>query len=221
MSAVHMDQNLDQNKSYKWLPLLLLFIAACGGAIWWQSQRHDTATTSAAVTAPHATSPTQHKTESTEDVSKLTQDQVKAQQLAAAAAAAQDVGVPELKGPITERPDFVSPVEWQILKGIAGQSGNPDQQLTRMVNNLRFAKQQEIWEKMAGSPDVEKRHALAQQLLNAIPARVNNHDMNRAQAQQLQAALLEDLISDPAERRQRLAEEAKRIGVTFSVEQSH
>lgn len=222
MSAIHLTRNPDP-KINKWIPALLVLIVLMLTTIWWLERRTDyTAVPAVSPTTPPppATTESAQDVNSVEDLSKLDAATVNAQQVAANTAAENALDTGELKSPITARPDFVSPVEWQILKGVSLQSDDSDAALTRLVNNLKFAKQQASWETLAGSKDVDKRHALARQLLRAIPARVANHDMNRGQAQQLQQTLLQDLISDPELRRQRATEEAKRIGVTFSIEKS-
>lgn len=144
----------------------------------------------------------------------LTQAQVELMQQQAAQAAAEATGLPPLQGPVTERPGYVSEVEWYILREVAAQGPDPDATLTRLVNKLRFSKQVELWQQATGA----QRTALAQQLLADIPSQVKQGDLDRATAQQLQAQLLGELVSDPVQRRTRLAEEAARIGVTFEIE---
>lgn len=49
----------------------------------------------------------------------LDPQQLEAEQQAAADAALKLAGEPPLAGSISERPEFVSRIEWQILKGVA------------------------------------------------------------------------------------------------------
>ncbi|PCJ38564.1 MAG: hypothetical protein COA99_11765 [Moraxellaceae bacterium] len=152
------------------------------------------------------------------DLNKINAEQEKALE-----AVQRQVGVKETSGKISERPDFISPIEWRILKWVAEQKTNSDEELTKSVNHLRFAKQEELWDQMFASQDSEntvQRHALANQLLSSLPARVANQNVASSRAQRLQSKLLHDLVSDPDERRLRIAKEAKRIGITFTIEKN-
>lgn len=144
----------------------------------------------------------------------LTPAQVEEMQQQAALAAAEATGLAPLHAPVTERPAYVSEVEWYILREVAAQGPDPEATLARLVNKLRFSKQVELWQQATGA----QRRALAQQLLADIPSQVGQADLDRATAQQMQARLLDELVADPVERRTRLAEEAARIGVTFEIE---
>ena len=76
---------------------------------------------------------------------------------------------------------------------------------------------------MLASQDPEstvQRHALANQLLSSLPFRVANQNISTSRAQRLQSKLLHDLVSDPDERRLRIATEARRIGTTFTIEKN-
>jgi hypothetical protein len=141
-------------------------------------------------------------------------------QQAAVTAASHDTHAQPINGKVQQRPDFVSEIEWQTLNMIAQKSPTPDQELTRLVSNMRFNKQMEIWQSLASTPDQTQRHALATQLLADIPNAVMNQAMDKAQAQQTQNALLDDLERDPHIRQQRIAQEAARIGVKFEVQES-
>jgi hypothetical protein len=135
-----------------------------------------------------------------------------AQQNTAARAAAAAADEQPLRGPIRQRPDFVSPLEWQALTTVAGAHGDSDEELTRLVNRLRFVKQKERWRNLhdAGA-DPAQRQALAERLLADIPAQVRSGSLDLAGAQRLQLALLGDLIADPDRRLQRFSEEVRRL----------
>lgn len=143
---------------------------------------------------------------------------IRQQQRQAEDAALASVGQQEFDAPPQTRPDFVSPLEWQVLQQVSGNHDKPDQELTRLVNRLRFAKLRELWEAQAETGNDEQRRQLGNQLLADLPSRVKNREMAPAQAQQLQATILETLIDDPQQRRQRAAEEARRLGITFEIE---
>ncbi|MDQ8038722.1 MAG: hypothetical protein REI12_14970 [Pedobacter sp.] len=115
---------------------------------------------------------------------------------------------------IDERPDFASVMEWQVLQGVAAQHAEPEKELQRLVEKLRFSKQQEAWQQIRGqekSPESTQRHALAVALLADIPARLKAGDMDKSAALRLQQELLADVVSDPASRSARAAAEAARL----------
>ncbi|WP_300522069.1 hypothetical protein [Alcanivorax sp.] len=143
---------------------------------------------------------------------------VRRQQRQAEDAALASVGQQEFDAPPQSRPDFVSPLEWQVLQQVSRNHDQPEQELTRLVNRLRFAKLRELWEAEVETGNDEQRRLLGNQLLEDLPSRVKNREMAPAQAQQLQASILEALIDDPQQRRQRAAEEARRLGITFEIE---
>jgi hypothetical protein len=68
---------------------------------------------------------------------------IDAGQQAAAKVVAEHLDTAPIVGPITSRPAFVSPMEWDMLQGVAGQQAVPAVALTRMVKTLRFSKQLE------------------------------------------------------------------------------
>lgn len=165
--------------------------------------------------ANHSSS-TQESAPAVPPVADWTSELVNEFQIQAMAAVTNTLGQPEFTDRIEKRPDFVSPAEWLILSSIAQQHDNPDAELTRMINFLRFSKLMEIWES-GDDMGTLQRSALAEQLLLNIPNRVENGDLGLSQAQQLQATLINDLTTDSDLRRQRLSEENARIGVTFEI----
>jgi hypothetical protein len=138
-------------------------------------------------------------------------------QLVQEIAAAQDsitqqVGHPPYSSPITQRPDFVSPLEWKIFEGVAQTHADSAQELTLLVNRLRFTRLESLWRSLRNADSkLELRHTLAQQLLDEIPGRVRERQFDRAQAQSLQLELLGDLVSDPVQRIRRASEESLRL----------
>jgi hypothetical protein len=122
---------------------------------------------------------------------------------------------PEMKpitGPITERPAFVSPMEWAMLQGVVQQHANPDKELARMVNFLRFMKQMESLEALPKTPaNAAKRQLLTNQLTQDLPNRVQQGDLEVKDAQ---ARLSEWLLeAEPNEhlRQQRADAVGKRL----------
>jgi len=149
---------------------------------------------------------------------------ITAQQSDAITAAAHATHAKPIVDPVNQRPDFVSEIEWQTLKMIAQKNPNPDQELTRLVSNMRFNKQMEIWQSLANTAkntaDRSQRDALATQLLADIPTAVNNQAIDKTEAQKAQMMILTDLEHDPHTRQQRIAQEAARIGVKFEIQEA-
>ena len=144
-------------------------------------------------------------------------DRLVEQQHIAARQALQQIGKDEYQGEITTRPDFISPIEWQVLQNVAAGHESPIQELTRLTNRLRFAKLREKWDDAVNNDDRRLRDALGNQLLHDLPHRVDNHEIDQQQAQQFQTQILAIIIDDQEERQHRAALEAERIGVQFEI----
>ena len=175
-------------------------------AFWW----HSTSSSPTLVVEPPLTE---------QEIATLDEASVEKMQQDAARAALDAVYARPLQGPVRQRPAFVSRVEWQILAAVAAQKPEPEQELTRLVNFLRFNKQMEWWQQ-GDELSATQRTDLGWHLLAELPERVHNGDLASSDAQQLQIALLNELEPDPDARRQRLQQEAGRIGVTFRIESS-
>lgn len=191
----------------KKLSFMIAVAVATGATVWWQAPSP----------APQQVIVEPPLTE--EEIAALDEVAVERMQRDAAQAALEAIYAPPLQGPVRQRPEFVSRLEWQILSSVAEQRPEPEQELTRLVNLLRFNKQMEWWQK-DGNLSASQRTDLGWHLLNELPERVHQGDMASEDAQQLQVALLSELEPDPDKRRQRLQEEAERIGVTFRIQSS-
>jgi hypothetical protein len=117
---------------------------------------------------------------------------------------------------VSERPTYITEMEWQVLQQIAQQKSPAEPALVHLVNNLRFVKQVELWHSLVKTNP--EGQALAELLLRDIPTRVQQQDLDLQQAQQLQQELISTLTVDANVRHQRIKEEAKRIGVTIEIE---
>lgn len=118
---------------------------------------------------------------------------------------------------VDERPEFISPAEWLMLKSVADQKQDPEAELTRLVNLIRFNKQIELLNKTSADED---RRVLTEAILSQLPKRIENKEMSVERAQSIQLDVIENLYSDPQDVRDRAAKEAERIGAIFSIEQS-
>lgn len=201
----------------QWFALLALIGAAMAAVLWWWSHRDDAAMGEpVAATAPgpetQAVALIKTGAAAPQAAAMPTTDAgLAAQQAAAAEVVARTPGMKPITGPVTERPEFVSEMEWAMLKGVAQQNPTPDVELTRLVNKLRFMKQLELWQSMEHSNDLAKRRVLAEQLLDDLPQRVANADLDKPEAQKLQASLLKDAVSNEQERKKRAEMEARRL----------
>lgn len=115
------------------------------------------------------------------------------------------------EGPVRARPDYVSPVEWMVLQGVANQHANAEQELSRMVHFLRFNKQLERWEGLNAGADPALRHALASALVTDLPARVRQGDLTASDARSLLMRLLADAEPDAGQREARLGDTMSRV----------
>jgi hypothetical protein len=115
------------------------------------------------------------------------------------------------EGPVRTRPEYVSPMEWMVLQGVANQHANAERELSRMVHFLRFNKQLERWEGLNAGGDPALRHALAFALVTDLPARVRQGDLSASDARALLMRLLADAEPDVAAREARLGDTMARI----------
>lgn len=209
MAQVHMAPNTPT----KWWLLGTLAVGAVA-LIAWSRGRHEAPAEPVVAAAPESQAvPAAPVVQAASAVAPAVLDAatVTQQQAQAAKEIERQPEMKPIEGPITERPSFVSEMEWMMLKGTAQQNPQPDVELTRLVNFLRFTKQLELWEGLPRSADAGRRQALAAQLLDDLPSRVSHGEMDLKAAQQTQAALLKDVVADPQARKQRAAVEAKRL----------
>ncbi|MFY9479538.1 MAG: hypothetical protein WAQ08_18010 [Aquabacterium sp.] len=203
----------------KWIVALGAVAVAAMAAAWWThssppettwQEKPDTAAGQAASTQAVAAQP-----------QGLQLTEVMAGQSEAAKALATQPAVKPIDGPVTERPAFVSPMEWMVLKGTVSQHPHPERELTRMVNFLRFTKQMELLETLPRTADVQpRRQALANELLADLPQRLLNDEMPMKDLRETQAMLLQDAEPDPERRQARAQIEARRLEQALSTQQA-
>lgn len=128
----------------------------------------------------------------------------------AAQAVAQAPVIAPVKGPVIERPDYVSVIEWMAMKSAAAQHPDPDRELTRMVNFLRFMRQQEVLEGLAPN-ETAKRQELASALLQDLPERVSQGDIGLPEAHRMQDEWLAIVEPDLTRRAVLAQQEAARL----------
>ncbi|MBU1171998.1 MAG: hypothetical protein KKD44_20780 [Proteobacteria bacterium] len=197
MNQVHLNRNATNILVFT---LVLAGLILSAYVLWQKDKQPMTLDTVSPVNSQDETSqkimpgkalPTDGKTLSEEMTSEERLALVKTQQTTAAQAALS--GKP-VSGVVTQRPDFVSQLEWQVLQGVAKTGPESDTQLTHLVNKLLFTKKQEAWQSLIASKgDPERRHLLAKQLIDMIPDQVNDKAMGPDQADKMKRELMDDL----------------------------
>lgn len=102
------------------------------------------------------------------------------------------------------RPSDISPQEWASLREAMAKTSNPQAETARVLQYLRFQKGFEQWQSLQDSPDVARRHLLAQRLLAQVPERLRQGELSMVEALMLETALWTDLEPNEELRRQRL-----------------
>lgn len=133
------------------------------------------------------------------------------------AALAADHAVHPQEGPVRERPDYVSPLEWLMLQAVSRQHPNAEQELSRMVHFLRFNKQLERWEGLSAGDDPALKRNLAAALIADLPGRVQQGDVSASAARTLLMRLLPDAEPDAGLREARLGDTMGRIQAAARV----
>lgn len=118
---------------------------------------------------------------------------------------------------VTGRPDYVSEVEWAMLKGVAAQHGHPEAELSRLVQLLHFNKQLERWEALGTGGASPVRRDLANWLLGEMPERVRRGELSLAEAQGKVRGLVPDAEPAGPARSDRLTQEWARLQAAASA----
>lgn len=186
--------------------ILAVLAGTIGVAVIWQKTTIDTAENPS---APQELA--QAASAATTAMEATLVSEVQAQQEAAAKEILKQPEVKPIVGNVSEKPTFLSQMEWNMLKGVAQQHATPEKELTRLVNFVRFTKQLELWQALPEQTDAAKRQTLANELLADLPQRLMQEEFDLPSAQKLQAELLSDAVQDPQERQARAVQEARRL----------
>jgi hypothetical protein len=189
-------------------------IAAIGGYFYMQPPVVETTSATSAAVVSTASRADDYTPEQLAQMPPETLIDMQTQAFTAVVNAANDVSE---ASSLNERPDYISPAEWVMLSSVASQKPNPDAELVRLVNLVRFNKQLELLQQ---TTDDSERKVLTEAVLTQLPKRIENKEMSVERAQSVQLQLIEQLYTDPKDVRERAAQEAERIGATFSIEQS-
>lgn len=151
---------------------------------------------------------------------QLSQEDINRMQKVANEAAVTEQGLSSLGDALRSRPDFVSPLEWSVLKQVAASRDNSEQQLVNLVNNLRFNKQVDWWQQNHSIAPPALTDRVASVILESIPARVAAEDLDVGQAQLLQSEIIDAMVIDADQRQTMRQREAQKIGVVFDIQQA-
>jgi hypothetical protein len=116
----------------------------------------------------------------------MTKDEIMNAEKTAAMAA---VSGTTISGAVTERPAFITEIEWQVLQNVAKQ--NPNVTLTNLVNKMLFAKKKQAW--LSAGKDTAERKLLARQLLDMIPNQLACEAIDAETAEEMKGQLQADL----------------------------
>ncbi len=210
-----------QSQGSKWIPVAGAVAAVVVAAVWWtQTDDAPTSVSPQAASAASAAEPVsafealqQKQLAQQAPPADLPSQPPAAEQIREAQTALQDVNAASqqlasmamwkpLSPPIKERPPFASVMEWQMLKGVADRQPDPQAELLRLANFLRYTKLLEKWQDFPASGDAGLRQALARQLLDELPTRVRNGEVDAPDASRQAPAMLRDAYSTSAERDQ-------------------
>jgi cytoskeletal protein RodZ len=112
---------------------------------------------------------------------------IDAQELAAVAA----ISGKTVSGTVTQRPDYVSEIEWQVLQNVTKKQPDNEKKLTNLVNKLLFTKKKQAW--LAAGENTDQRRQLARQLLDMIPEQLAIEAIDSEAAKEMETKLAADV----------------------------
>ena len=113
--------------------------------------------------------------------------------------------------PPQHRPATLTPHEWAGVQAQSAAASQPEQEAARMAGYVAFQKSYLEWRALARGGDPARRDALGQQLLDGLPAQVQQGDVALQQARSVQEEVLAARIPDAAQRAPILAQEQQRL----------
>ncbi len=104
------------------------------------------------------------------------------------------------------RPTGIPETDWNALKGaLSKQPGNAEAEAARVVNYLQYQKRFEYWQTTEGNKSAKERAALAQALLEEIPARLAKGEFTIGEAVLMNTVLITESEPNETARQQRIA----------------
>jgi len=206
---------------FNWLPVAAGALVLAGGlGYWWTShspESEDRPAAAAAASQPASpvseyealmNKPVSAPASDLPEVPPTPEQVAEAQKVATEQVqVAQKLERPEVWKPLTggikDKPEYVSPMEWQMLKGVAERHPDPQAELLRLTNFLRYNKLLEKWQDLPKGSDPALRQALAEQLSSELPARVANGEVDAKDALQQGTTMLRDAYPTDAKARKK------------------
>lgn len=104
------------------------------------------------------------------------------------------------------RPTDIPEADWNALKGALGKTQpNAEAEAARVVNYLQYQKRFEYWQTTEGNKSAKERTALAQALLEEIPARLAKGEFTAGEAVLMNTVLITESEPNETLRQQRIA----------------
>ncbi|MDE2594437.1 MAG: hypothetical protein KGL57_09375 [Burkholderiales bacterium] len=104
------------------------------------------------------------------------------------------------------RPTDLPESDWNALTGaLSKQPGDAQAEAARVVDYLRYQKRFEYWQTTEGNKSAKERAALAQALLDEIPARLAKGEFTTAEAVLMNTVLITESEPNETARQQRIA----------------
>jgi len=98
-----------------------------------------------------------------------------------------------VSGPVKQRPDYVSEVEWQVFQGVTKNQPENEKKLTNLVNKMLFIKKKQAW--LSSPENSDQRRQLAGELLKMIPGQLEIEAIDSATAKEMETKLNAELKS--------------------------
>jgi hypothetical protein len=170
----HADMNKSGSKTKIIIAVLIAGVVIIAGLLYWYSGNDENTEEPASETQSLGS-----------NMSK--KEVIDAQELAALAA----IPGKTVSGTVTQRPDYVSEIEWQVLQNVTKKQPDNEKKLTNLVNKLLFTKKKQAW--LAAGENTEQRRLLARQLLDMIPEQLEIEAIDPETAKEMETKLTADL----------------------------
>lgn len=102
------------------------------------------------------------------------------------------------------RPSDVTADDWTALKNALAKVNASKEEADRIVSYLRYQRGFEMWQTLDPTKDGQRRHDMAQELLNDLPGRLQTGEFTPIESNLMAAVLLADLETDETKRNQML-----------------
>jgi hypothetical protein len=172
MSHVYVNKSWSKTKII--IAVLIVGFVMIVGLLYWQTGNNENTEEMASATQSHAS-----------NMSK--KEVIDAQELAAVAA----ISGKTVSGTVTQRPDYVSEIEWQVLQNVTKKQPDNTKKLTNLVNKLLFTKKKRAW--LSAGENTDQRRQLARQLLDMMPEQLAIEAIDSETAKEMETKLAADV----------------------------